>query len=414
MAPYESDDAVDAVQGDVARDEDRHAGRRKAARYAVPVAVVGVAAATIGLVPALAASGDPDLPKITAQQLIEKIAKSDVQQLSGTVRVSTDLGLPDLGGLENNLASGATKGSAGGSSADPQSQLSTLVTGTHTLRVAADGPQRQKLSLLQSGSEYSLIHDGKDVWGYDSKSDEVYHGTSADSGKDHRAEPPATPKDFADQALKSVDDTTSVTVDGTEQVAGRDAYKLLIKPRQSGTTVGAISIAVDAKTGMPLKFTLTPKSGGAAVLDVGFTQVSFARPAGSTFAFTPPKGAKVTEQKADSAARKHAPEPGEGFGKGMPGEGFGKGMNAANVLGKGWTSIATFDTGAKGGLPTGGSKAGDLGGFLGSLGDKVSGKFGKGTVFSTRLVNALITDDGKVYAGAVTKAALVKAADAGK
>ncbi|WP_330338386.1 LolA family protein [Streptomyces sp. NBC_00557] len=404
MAPYESDDAVDAARVDATRDEEAHAGRRKAARYAVPVAVVGVAAATIGLVPALAASGDPDLPKITAQQLIEKIAKSDVQQMSGTVRIDTDLGLPDLGGLENSLASGAAKGSGDGSSADPQSKLTELVSGTHTLRVAADGPEKQKLSLLESGSEYSLIHNGKNVWGYDSKSNEVYHGTAADSGTEHRAEPPATPKDFAGQALKSVDDTTSVTVDGTERVAGRDAYKLLVKPRQSGTTVGAISIAVDAKTGMPLKFTLTPKSGGAAVLDVGFAQVSFAKPAASTFAFTPPKGAKVTEQKQDAAPRKH---------ERATGEGFGKGMNGSDVLGKGWTSIATFDTGAKGGLPAG-SKTGDLGGFLGSLGDKVSGGFGKGTFFSTRLVNALITDDGKVYVGAVTKDALVKAADARK
>ncbi|MGW3197505.1 LolA family protein [Streptomyces sp. NPDC001118] len=400
MAPYETDDAADAT-----RDEDPRAGRRKAARYAVPVAVVGVAAATIGLVPALAASGDPDLPRITAKQLIEKIAKSDVQQLSGTVRINTDLGLPNLGGLENSLASGAAKGSGDGSSADPQSQLTSLLSGTHTLRVAADGPEKQKLSLLESGSEYSLIHHGKDVWGYDSKSNAVHHSTSADSGKDRKAEPPATPKDFADQALKSVDGTTSVTVDGTEQVAGRDAYKLLIKPRQSGTTVGAISIAVDAKTGMPLKFTLTPKSGGAAVLDAGFTQVSIAKPAGSTFDFTPPKGAKVTDEKQDSAARRHGRESGEGFAKG--------GMKGAGVLGKGWTSIATFDTGAKGALPTG-SKGGDVGGFLGSLGEKVSGKFGKGTVFSTRLVNALITDNGKVYAGAVTKDALVKAADAAK
>ncbi|MEV6838806.1 sigma-E factor regulatory protein RseB domain-containing protein [Streptomyces sp. NPDC051133] len=399
MAPYESDDTAG-----VARDEDPRSGRRKAARYAVPVAVVGVAAATIGLVPALADSGDPDLPRITAQQLINKIAKSDVQQLSGTVRISTDLGLPDLGGLESGLISGAAKGSGDGSSADPKARLTELVSGMHTLRVAADGPEKQKVSLLEQGSEYSVIHDGKDVWGYDSKSNEVHHGTAADSGKDHRAEPPATPKNFADEALKSVDDTTSVTVDGTEQVAGRDAYKLLIKPRQSGTTVGAISIAVDAKTGMPLKFTLTPKSGGAAVVDAGFTQVSFAKPDASTFRFTPPKGAKVTEDKQQPGERKHAP---------LPGGDFAKGPGGATVVGKGWTSVATFDTGAKGGLPSG-SKAGDLGGFLGSLGDHVSGKFGKGTVFSTRLVNALITDDGKVYAGAVTKEALVKAADAGK
>lgn len=408
MAPYESDDSRAAMQAD-----GPHPLRRRAARYGVPVAVVGVAAATIGLVPALADSGDPDLPKITAQQLIEKIAKSDVEQLSGTVRINTDLGLPNLGGLENSLTSGAVKG-GGGSSADPTSKLTELASGTHTLRVASDGPDRQKVSLIESAAEYSLIHNGKDVWGYDSKSNEVYHGTADHDGEARKDEAPATPKDFADEALKSVDDTTSVTVDGTAQVAGRDAYKLVIKPRHaSGTTVGAISIAVDSKTGLPLKFTLTPASGGAAVLDAGFTRVSFAEPAASTFDFTPPKGAKITEEK-DAKAGRHSLEPGAPKGL-MPHQGLaprqGLAKDGTKVIGKGWNSIATFDTGSKGGIPSS-TGSGNLSGFLGSLGDQVTGKFGKGTVFSTRLVNALITDDGKVYAGAVTKDALVKAANA--
>ncbi|MCK8435818.1 outer membrane lipoprotein carrier protein LolA [Streptomyces sp. D2-8] len=412
MAPYASDDSTTGGDAD-----EQRSGRRKAARYIVPVTVVGVAAATIGLVPALADSGDPDLPKITAQQLIEKIAKSDVQQLSGTVKVSTDLGLPNLGGLESGLLSGAAGQDEGGSSAEPTAKLTELASGTHTLRVAADGPDKQKLSLLENAAEYSVIHNGKDVWGYDSKSNEVYHGTSSESperGKDRQ--PPATPKDFAEEALKAVDDTTSVTVDGTAQVAGRDAYKLLIKPKQSGSTVGAITVAVDAETGMPLKFTLTPASGGAAVVDAGFTKVSFAEPAASTFDFTPPKGAKVTEEKDlgkasgkpfdKGGAREHAPKAGEDFGKGLGG------LDGMKTIGEGWNAIATFDTGGEG-VPSGGA-GGDLGGFMDSLGDKVHGKFGSGTVFSTRLVNALITDDGKVYAGLVTKDALVKAADAGK
>ncbi|WP_406439355.1 DUF2092 domain-containing protein [Streptomyces sp. NBC_00631] len=423
MAPYESDDSTAAAQaGDELRAELRAERRRKAARYVVPVAVVGVAAATIGLVPALADSGDPDLPKITAQELIDKIAKSDVQQLSGTVKISTDLGLPDLGGLESSLLSGATQGSGDDSSADPTGKLTELASGTHTLRVAADGPEKQKVSVLESGAEYSLIHNGTDVWGYDSKSNEVYHSAVADSGKAEQHEVPATPKDFADEFLKSVDSTTSVTVDGTAQVAGRDAYRLVIKPKQSGTTVGAISIAVDAKTGTPLKFTLTPSSGGAAVVDAGYTQVSFAKPAASTFDFTPPKGAKVTEgDKAGKAGKAGETGKGDGTDQGgkaseAPGHGSAKGLDKSgfDVLGKGWNSIAVLDTGSKGGLPTGSaSGGGDLGGFLGSLGDPVSGKFGKGTVFSTRLINALMTDDGKVYVGAVDKAALVKAANAG-
>ncbi|MGW6903832.1 LolA family protein [Streptomyces sp. NPDC054940] len=425
MAPYASDDSTTAEEGD----DLRAARRRKAARYVVPATVVGVAAATIGLVPAIADSGDPDLPEITAQQLIEKIAKSDVQQLSGTFKITTDLGLPDLGGLESSLASGAMgSGSGDGSSADPTTKLTELASGTHTLRVAADGPDRQKLSLLENAAEYSLIHNGKDIWGYDSKSNEVFHGTAeepqGEKGKGKTEEVPATPKEFTEEALKAVDDTTSVTVDGTAQVAGRDAYRLLIKPKQSGTTVGAITVAVDAKTGMPLKFTLTPSSGGAAVIDAGFTQVSFAKPAASTFDFTPPKGAKVTEEgELDGAASEHGTAKSEDelrkefekeFG-GPKSEGErGKAPEGGpEVIGEGWNSVAVFDTGGEG-VPSGGEVGGDMGGFLDSLGDKVTGKFGSGTVFKTRLINALITDDGKVYVGAVDKDALVKAAESAK
>ncbi|GAA2575647.1 MULTISPECIES: LolA family protein [Streptomyces] len=410
MAPIDSDDNTTAGEG-----EELRAGRRRAARYVVPVAVMGVAAATIGLVPALADSGDPDLPKITAEQLVQKIAESDTQQMSGTVRISTDLGLPDLGGLESGLLSGmsAGPGSGGdgeGSAADPSAKLTELVSGSHTLRVAADGPDRQKVSLLEDAAEYSLIHNGKDVWGYDSKSNEVYHSTGPGSAERPEKDVPATPKDFADQALKAIDDTTSVTVGGTAQVAGRDAYRLVVEPRQDGSTVGAITVAVDAETGTPLKFTLTPASGGAAVVDAGFTKVSFAKPDASTFDFTPPEGAKVTEgDEGDEGAK--TPDHGreaEDLG-GLAGD-----LGGLDVIGEGWNSVAAFDTGARGGLPTAsaGGDLGDLGGFLGSFGDQVKGDFGSGTVFKTRLVNALITDDGKVYAGAVTKDALVKAADA--
>jgi outer membrane lipoprotein-sorting protein len=411
MAPYESDDSSIAGEAD-----DLRAGRRKAARYVVPVAVVGVAAATIGLVPALANSGDPSLPKISAQQLIEKIAKSDVQQLSGTVKISTDLGLPNLGGLESSLTSGAMGRSGGGSSADPTAKLTALATGTHTLRVATDGPDRQKLSLLENAAEYSVIHNGKDVWGYDSQSNAVYHSTAHDNAAAQKKEQtPATPDKLTKDALKAVDSTTSVTVQGTAQVAGRDAYRLVIKPKDSGSTVGQITVAVDSRTGLPLKFTLTPSSGGAAVVDAGFTQISFAKPAASTFDFKAPKGAKVTEGKQDKQGKQgeHADGRAEGRPKGAEKHGKpGQGPDGVKVIGKGWDSIATFDTGGKG-IPSGSKAGGQFGGFLNSLGDKVSGKFGSGTVFKTRLINALITDHGKVYVGAVSKDALLKAANAG-
>ncbi|MFD6432518.1 outer membrane lipoprotein carrier protein LolA [Streptomyces venezuelae] len=426
MAPYEP-------EKDTSESGELRAGRRKAARYAVPIAVAGVAAATIGLVPALATSGDPDLPKVTAQELIEKIAASDTQQLSGNVKISTDLGLPSIGGMAGGLGGGGgtDRGEDGddkGSAADPKSKLMELASGTHTLRVAADGPDKQKVSVLGDASEYSMIHNGDEVWAYDSASNEAYHatekgassekGTSSEKGDmGHEAgkgtkDVPSTPADFAEQALKAVDDSTSVKVDGTAQVAGRDAYRLVIKPKQSGSTVGQITIAVDEKTGTPLKFTLTPASGGAAVIDAGFTKVDFDKPSASTFDFTPPKGTKVTEADEHGKKGRDFQDKGDKGDKG--GKEFAKGdLNEPKIIGEGWSTIAELKLPGGQGLPTAGSGdvPPDAQKLLDSLGDQVDGKFGSGTVFSTRLINALVTDDGTVYVGAVTKDALVKAAN---
>ncbi|MFG2598215.1 outer membrane lipoprotein carrier protein LolA [Streptomyces sp. NPDC048462] len=414
MAPNDSADSNGTAPHGTAR---AVAGRRKAVRYIVPVAVAGVAAATIGLVPALASSGDPDLPEITAQELIEKIAASDTEQLSGTVKISTDLGIPSLGGLAGSFVPDGA-GGKGGASADPQAKLTELASGTHTLRVAADGPDKQRVSVLDNASEYSIIHNGDQVWAYDSESNAVYHAKEKAGKHAERGEHPApdgvptTPKAFAEQALKAADGTTSVTVGGTAQVAGRDAYRLVLKPEQSGSTIGSITVAVDAKTGVPLKFTLQPSSGGKAAIDAGFTSVDFAKPAASSFSFTPPKGAEVTEADSagnrEKAAKAHKAEGGLGALEGLNAKGEG-----VTVTGKGWSAIAEIKTPGAAGKPS--KASGDVPAeaqqLLDSVGDKVTGKFGSGTVFKTRLVNALMTDDGRVYVGAVTKDALVKAAD---
>ncbi|QKW08534.1 DUF2092 domain-containing protein [Streptomyces sp. NA04227] len=413
MAPYESGNSP--AEGRTSRT------RGKLARYGVPVAVVGVAAATIGLVPALADSGDPELPKTTAQELIEKIATSETEQLSGTVKISTDLGLPGLDKL-GDFAGGER--SAG---ADPSARLMELASGTHTLRVAVDGPERQKVSVLDDTSEYSVIHNGDEVWAYDSASDEAFHATEKGAKGGHSKgikpehEPklpkgvPATPEELAKEILKTSEETTSIEVGGTAQVAGRDAYKLVVTPKEKGSTVGAVTIAVDAKTGTPLRVTLTPAGGGAAVVEAGYTKVDFGRPDASVFDFKPAKGTKVTE--AEDAAKEAEKEAGKHGGRPDFGKGLGGGdVQEPNIIGEGWSAIAEFTAPGGQGLPN--ADSGDLppeaAGLLDAFGDKVKGDFGTGRVFSTRLINALVTDDGKAYVGAVTKDALIKAAESAK
>ncbi|MFD6530401.1 outer membrane lipoprotein carrier protein LolA [Streptomyces sp. NPDC060184] len=413
MAPIDSAETQGDPTGATTR-ADRM--RRKASRTLVPVAVAGVAAATIGLVPALADSGDPDLPKITAQQLVEKIAASDTQRLSGTVKITTDLGIPSLGGLAGSLGQGA--GASSGSAA-PEDRLTELASGTHTLKVAADGPDKQRLTILGNSSEYSLIHDTDEVWAHESGSDEVFHAKTGARGHDEEgsrgAAPDGTPRQFAEEALKAVGDTTSVTVDGTVRVAGRDAYQLLIEPKQSGSTIGSVRIAVDAENGVPLRFTLSPSSGGKAAVNVGFSKVDFSKPDASVFAFTPPAGAEVTE--AEDAAGREAAGTGSGaLADLLPGglaglEGTDDGAGGAGgvkTLGEGWTTILRAEV--PGGADLASAKGSSS--LLDAFGDRATGKFGSGTVFGTRLVNALVTDQGKVYVGAVTRDALVRAANA--
>ncbi|MGI5444942.1 LolA family protein [Streptomyces sp. CA-243310] len=396
----------------------------KAARYAVPVAVFGVAAATIAMVPAFANAGGPDLPKVTAQQLIEKIAASDVQELSGSARISTDLGLPTLA---SGLLGG---GGVAGGSADPQDKVAQLANGTHTFRVAADGPDRQKLTFLDGKDEYSLIHNGTDVWGYDSQSKEAWHEkheAAASQGKDgHKTADRlgASPQQLAQDVLKAAGTTTDVSVGDTAQVAGRDAYQLVLKPKQSGSTVGSVQISVDAKNGVPLRVQLLSSQGGKPIVDAGFTKVDFAKPAADVFAFTPPKGAKVTEgaAEADKGGKGEHGKEWKGLDA-FPGLGAltgGAGDGDVKVLGEGWATVAQISVPGGKGLKDAEAAANgkdapkEAKQFIDSLGEKVNGSFGSGRVFSTRLVNALITDDGKVYVGAVTKDALVKTANSAK
>ncbi|MEW2109737.1 outer membrane lipoprotein carrier protein LolA [Streptomyces albidoflavus] len=419
----------DSATSTPAPDARRRPGRL-AARYGVPVAVIGVAAATIGLVPALAAGGDPDLPEVTAQELVEKIAASETDQFSGTVKVSVDLGLPSFGGLDLSELAGSVGGEGkdgkGGSTATPEEKLTSLASGTHTLRVAGDGPDRQKLTFVDGADEYSLIRDGDQAWAYDGSTGEALHTEETGAKGDRPADDHVSgmsPKELATKALDAADETTRVTVDGTTTVAGRDAYRLALTPKDSGSTVKSVRIAVDAETGTPLKFTVAPSDGGKAIVDAGFSKIDFTRPSTGTFA--PPQDAKITESEelapGDASPGKDAkgdahskaprsPEDAEEALNSLPAPLAGlASAEGTEIHGKGWASVAelTFPKGQ--GLPSTGSGA-PAGLSLDSLGKKVKGDFGTGTLFSTRVVNGLVTEDGRAFVGAVTPEKLMEVA----
>lgn len=359
-------------------------GRRTTARVLVPVGVVALTAAGIGLVPAMAGDSGPELPALTAEQVVAKALGSETEALSGTVRIKADLGVPA------QLLGGAVPGGQGGergSDAAPESKLLELLGGEHTLQVAVDGPDRQRIGLIGGLKGYELVHNGGELWAWDSRSNEAVHLTGPQAALAERPKTPlpVTPQDAARQFLTLSAETTSVTVDGTAMVAGQKTYQLSVKPRQSGSTIAEVRIAVAADNGVPLAVQVR-SAGGGKVLDAHFSQVSFDKPSASTFKFTAPKGAEVTERRADQAPK--APEA-------APGPEQLPSADGLNLVGQGWTTVLS------GKLPEG-----EGGSFVKALGKPVGG----GTLIGTKVVNVLVTDDGRVFAGAVTPQVLQSAA----
>jgi len=351
-------------------------------RWLVPaVAVLATTAGATAL--KTAASAEPRLPARTAAQLLVDLQTARVDGLSGMVTQRAELGLPSLPGL------------AGQGSAD----LSSLISGTHTLRVWYSGPNSARVALLGTLGESDIITNGNDVWIWSSREKTAKHRVLTDRPeKTSPVDParvPMTPQQAADAALAAVDPTTVVSTAGPVRVAGRAAYELLLEPRDTASLISQVRIAIDADKHVPLRVRVLADGLADPAIEVAFTQVSFARPGAEHFRFNPPPGTKVIEEKAEpaDAAKKDAAK---------------KDADRApmTVVGQGWTAVLVARA-----TPPGqaGQPGGELSGLLRRL-PSVRGAWGSGRVLTGNLFSVLITDDGRLLAGAVRPERLYQAA----
>lgn len=351
--------------------------RTRLLRWGVPVAAA--AAVAVVATGVLTAEADPPLPAKTAAQLLVDLQGAKVDGLSGTVVQDSELGLPAL--------------PTSGPGADSTSPLS-LLTGSHTLRVWYAGEDRQRLALLGRLGETDLIHNGRDVWMWSSGSNSATHYTlpAGKMGEEPTVPAPLTPQQAAEQALAAIDPTTAVSTDGTRSVAGRDAYELVLAPKDTRSLIGQVRLAVDAETSVPLRVELFGRaSSDGPAFSVGFTKVSFEVPGAEQFRFSPPPGAKVTEGSLPA-------------GKPPAGAGPDKAGGAYRTVGTGWTTVVVVDGMSPAADPTGSGAA-----ILDQL-RRVSGSWGSGRLMTSRLVTVLFTDDGRMIAGSVPPELLYAAA----
>lgn len=411
-------------------------------RWALPAGAV-IAAGSVLAGTMLASAAAPALPRQTPAQLIASLQHAKMPRaFSATLTETANLGLPSLPSI-------------GGLSSGPMSPMS-LVTGSHTIQVWADGPQRLRVALPVSFGETDLRVNGNQVWLWDSQGQKatrivspgpashymgISPGMTGEPPKAGKAPGPdwakLSPLQAAKKALALVGPTTRVTIPGTTTVAGRDAYLLAIAPRTTQSLVGRILIAIDAKTRVPLRVQIFARGSSNPALAIGFTSLSFATPAMSNFTFTPPPGAHVKTIRPQVA--RVAPRGVHTSWSGRPPAAVRRPPAGVQTFGKGWLSVLAvpspvtasgkgYATPSSAGFvpPRRGSAtyhsgvaiAGPGGGVMGILpvlmraARPVHGAWGSGRLLSTNLVSVLITSKGQVLVGAVTPGVLF--ADAAK
>ena len=383
--------------------------RNPALRWTVPavtaVALVGGGSAIGGL----HAIADAGLPARTAAQLLVDVQQARLDGLSGTVVQKSDLGLPDLP-------------SAGASGGTGSSDLTSLISGTHTMRVWFAGPDKGRMALLGTLGESDVIRNGQDVWVWASQDKTAKHyvvpaddtaGKSA-TMPDQPAIPtptdlPTSPQDAAEKALAAITPSTEVTTSGTATVAGRSAYELVLKPKEATSLVAQVRVAIDGTEHVPLRVQVFAKKVADPVFEVGFSDdgtLAFARPDAAQFTFNPPPGTTVTEgntatgPKTTAGSKTTAPQPNTAD---MP-----------KVVGKGWGTVLVAR------MP---APDASTGGSAGAAADKniaqllklvtllptVSGSWGSGHLMAGTAFSALLTDDGRIVVGAVTPEGLYAA-----
>ena len=378
------------------------------ARWVIPAGVVAVVAG-VGIASAITvAQAAPALPPRTPAQLLAAVAgdHAPVPPLTGTVVETATLGIPQLPGGEN-----------------PNS-LTSLLAGSHTLKIWYDGPRKLRLAVPVQMGETDLVRNGTTAWLWQSNNNSVTKYLIPAGHGDHAREPaipkaPLTPQQAAQQALKLAGPSTRVTTEANVTVAGQAAYQLVLAPKATGSQVAKITIALDAQhLSVPLRVQVFAKGTASPVFQVGYTSISFVTPAASNFNFTPPPGAKVRAETLGLPS---------GYAPGQKPQGMKSG---AQVIGKDWTTVLVLPAsdvlpgGALSRVSGAGSAAGVAGqaarsasggggsisasamlSVLFSAAHPVHGAWGSGKLLHTSLVSMLITN-GHVLVGAVTPSVL--------
>ena len=337
--------------------------RHPALRWLVPLIVIATAGAVLVEVfqPDDTSSG-VSLPTLSAAQLVTLVRSSDRQQFTGTA-------IAQLSPAAANLTALAAVSA-------PATSLVGMAAGSHTLRVWYGGASRQRVALIGPLAETDVFRDGTSTWQWNSADAVAVHSRTGAASSQGIWTATVTPVELADRLLDTARRDTSISVAGAEEVAGRPAYTLVLRPTNAGTLVDYARVALDGRTKTPLAVQIYPRGSGYPALDVSFTDVRFGPVPSSVFQFRPPAGAKLE--------RGIAP------------------VVMSSEYGSGWTAVVCLHT----------TRSDIVPGLITDAPTAVSveGTWGRGRLVRSDLLTALTTKDGRTFVGPVQPDVLYAAA----
>jgi hypothetical protein len=222
-----------------------------------------VAAGTVLLcgLPALIAAWPVPAAAVSSAQLRARILSSADVPYQGYAESSVDLGLPTLPDLGN---------------------VTSLLDGTtdqYSWYLSADQWRADVLTNAGETDTYQSSESGTYQWSY--SSDLLTQILGSEPVRLPRAAdllPPA----LAQRLLGYAGAATRVSALPTRRIAGVDAAGLRLTPASSTSTISAVDVWADSRTGLAVEVEIFGRDSTTPVLVSQFLSVSFARPAAAT------------------------------------------------------------------------------------------------------------------------------------
>ncbi len=256
-------------------------------------AVVAAGVAVLCALPAVIAALPVRASALSAAQLRARIAASAEVSYQGYAQSYVDLGLPSLPDLGNVIS---------------------LLDGNTNQYVWYRSPGRWRADQLTAAGENDIYQTSRGTYQWNYTNNQLIRITGAQPVRLPQA-PDLLPPDLARRLVGFASRATRFTRLPTQRIAGVDAAGLRLVPVDSASTISAVEIWADPRTGLPVEVKVFGQGVTAPVLVSRFLDVKLATPAPAALTPQPGPGIDLSTTTLPDATGVL-----NGFGPPLPGQ----------------------------------------------------------------------------------------------